>query len=325
MRAEALTSISENYESLQATWEAAKQATKDTEMKARIIGVASQMEKFDYFGVELGRKCLNMVDNLSRSLQKTTMSACEGQEVVKRTIQSLQSIRSGEQFDLFWKYVQNKCSRVDISSPKLPCRERPPPRFETGKAVPEYPKTVEDYFRSIYFEVIDLLMGTIENRFKQKGYQMLQKVEKLLTEKHPGIDKIQEITEFYDNDFHPDRLQAQLVSLHVNESIDSDLQSILSLLRSLNQTEREYYCEVVKLVKLILVMPATNALSERSFSALRRIKTWLRNGISQVRLNHCMTFHVHKIKTDSIVIEEIGNEFINRNNSRKHIFGQYVM
>ena len=27
---------------------------------------------------------------------------------------------------------------------------------------------------------------------------------------------------------------------------------------------------------LILVMPATNAVSERSFSALRRVKTWLR-------------------------------------------------
>ena len=66
VRAEALTSISENYQALQSTWEAAKQATKDTEMRAWIIGVASQMEKFDFFfGVELGRKCLSMVDNLS--------------------------------------------------------------------------------------------------------------------------------------------------------------------------------------------------------------------------------------------------------------------
>lgn len=49
VRAEALTSISENYQALQSTWEAAKQATKDSEMRARITGVASQMERFDYF------------------------------------------------------------------------------------------------------------------------------------------------------------------------------------------------------------------------------------------------------------------------------------
>ena len=102
VRAEALTSISENYQALQSTWEAAKQATKDSEMRARITGVASQMERFDYFfGVELGRKCLSMVDNLSQALQSATMSACEGQGIVRRTVQSLQSIRNDENFDLF--------------------------------------------------------------------------------------------------------------------------------------------------------------------------------------------------------------------------------
>ena len=65
VRAEALTSVSENYGALQSTWKVARQATKDAEMRARIIGVASQMEKFEYFfGVELGRKCLNVFDNL---------------------------------------------------------------------------------------------------------------------------------------------------------------------------------------------------------------------------------------------------------------------
>ena len=55
VRAEAFTSISENHQALQSTWQAAKQATKDTEMKARITGVAAQMEKFEYlFGIELG-------------------------------------------------------------------------------------------------------------------------------------------------------------------------------------------------------------------------------------------------------------------------------
>lgn len=96
VQAEALASISENYQALQATWDAAKQATKDTEMRARTVGVASQMEKFDFFGMELGRKCLSMVDNLSRSLQATRMSACEGQSIVKKTVQSLQLIGSDE-------------------------------------------------------------------------------------------------------------------------------------------------------------------------------------------------------------------------------------
>jgi len=52
--------------------------------------------------------------------------------------------------------------------------------------------------------------------------------------------------------------------------------------------------EVVKLLTLILVMPATNAVSERSASALRRVKTILRSTMQQDRLNHFMVLHVHK-------------------------------
>ena len=49
VQAEALTFIAENYQALQLTWDAAKEAMKDTEMSARIGGVAAQMEKFDFF------------------------------------------------------------------------------------------------------------------------------------------------------------------------------------------------------------------------------------------------------------------------------------
>lgn len=66
VRAEALTFTSENHQALQSIWEVAKQAIKDREMRTSITGVASQIERFDYFfHVELGRKCLSMADNLS--------------------------------------------------------------------------------------------------------------------------------------------------------------------------------------------------------------------------------------------------------------------
>ena len=76
VKAESMASISENYKALQVTWDEAKQATKETDMRIRIIGIAAQMEKFEYlFGLELGRKCFSIVDNLSRSLQASTMRA----------------------------------------------------------------------------------------------------------------------------------------------------------------------------------------------------------------------------------------------------------
>ena len=116
-----MASISENYKALQMTWDEAKQATKETEKKIQIMGIAAQMEIFKYFfGLELGRKCFSIVDNLSRSLQRSTMSAREGQDTVKLSVKTLQSMRSEEQFNLFWKYVEVRSSKVDISTPALP-------------------------------------------------------------------------------------------------------------------------------------------------------------------------------------------------------------
>ena len=47
-------------------------------------------------------------------------------------------------------------------------------------------------------------------------------------------------------------------------------------------------------------MPATNAVSERSASALRRIKTYLRTSMTQLRMNNLMVLHVHKENLDKL-------------------------
>ena len=168
VRAEALASISENYPStaVDVGCYQRQQQQRDTEMKARIGGVAAQMEKFNFFcGVELGRKILNMADNLLRTLQTSALSACEGQSVVKMTLQSLQSIQSDECFDMFWEYIELRRSLVDVSSPTLPRRRKTPRRFEIGEATPEHPSSVQDHYQRIYFESIDLAIATIRDRF----------------------------------------------------------------------------------------------------------------------------------------------------------------
>ncbi|KAI6656107.1 Zinc finger MYM-type protein 1-like [Oopsacas minuta] len=322
VRAEALASIAENYHALQLTWDVAKDATRDTEMRARIGGVAAQMEKFDFFyGISLGRKLLNIVDNLSRSMQAKNISACDGQRLVDMTHKTLQSMRTDECFGLFWGYLECRRSSVDVSSPTLPRR------FEKGDCAPEYPTTVQDNYRRIYLEAIELIVTTTTNRFQQKGFKMMQKLETVLTSvQQPQLSEgIKDVVEFYCPDFnHPDCLLTQLNILHTStDNPMTDLESIVTHLKSLGIAERVFFSEVIKAVKIILVMPATNAVSERSFSALRRLKTWLRTTTTQSRLNWCMLLHVHKEKTDALQMISVGNEFISRNDSRVQLFGKF--
>ena len=69
------------------------------------------------------------------------------------------------------------------------------------------------------------------------------------------------------------------------------------------------------------MMPATNAESERSFSAVRHIKTYLRSTMTQQRLNHLMLMHVHKTYTNGLNLVDVANNFIAGSDHRKHVFG----
>ena len=87
-------------------------------MRVRIIGVASQKEKFDFFfGVELGRRCLSTVEKCFTIASSSNVCRSRNCE---ETVQSLQSIERDENFDLLWKYLEHRCSEIDLSTPTLP-------------------------------------------------------------------------------------------------------------------------------------------------------------------------------------------------------------
>ena len=105
------------------------------------------------------------------------------------------------------------------------------------------------------------------------------------------------------------------------EGKNTSIKDILKYLKNISSAQRTLLSEIGIIVKLIFVMPATNAVSERSFSALRRVKTYLRSTMKQTRLNHLMILHVHKEKTGSLNLHDIGNEFERCSEHRLSVFG----
>jgi hypothetical protein len=84
---------------------------------------------------------------------------------------------------------------------------------------------------------------------------------------------------------------------------------------------RAMFPNVESLVRLLLVNPASSATAERSFSALRRLKTYLRASCGHLRLNNLAICHVHKEILDTIDISSLMNEFVLANDKRATVFG----
>ena len=99
------------------------------------------------------------------------------------------------------------------------------------------------------------------------------------------------------------------------------LTDIFTFFRSCTPGQLGLISQVSKLAMLFPVMPATNATSEQSFSALRRIKTYFHATMTQQRLNHLTILHVHKNLTDDLDLVAVANYFIDGSGHRKHYFG----
>ena len=106
---------------------------------------------------------------------------------------------------------------------------------------------------------------------------MYQKLEQLLITRDQLENDTDEVLKFYGSDFAIDALLAQLHLLHTNYPLEGNISvhDIIKIVKDMSAAEKAIFVEVLKLVRLLLVIPATNAISERLFSAMRRIKTYL--------------------------------------------------
>lgn len=331
VRADALKSIIENYQVLQETWDESLEAVKDSEMRARLIGVSAQMNTFNYyFGAVVAEMILSHSDNLSRTLQKADISAAAGQDVAELTVKTLSSLRSEDKFDLFWEKLQLLTKDLDIGEPQLPRRRKTPRRYEIGSAEGEFAASPKTHYRQIYYEGLDLIVNCIKNRFDQPGFKVYRNLQELLLKASTNTNYQEEydyVTKFYADDFDPVALKTQLelysTLFTASKNSVPTIQDVFSSMRDLSAAQKSLLSEVCTLTKLVLVMPATNAVSERSFSALRYVKTYLRSTMSQKRLNHLMILYIHKNLTDGLNLVQVANEFVSASEHRLTVFGTF--
>ena len=195
-------------------------------------------------------------------------------------------------------------------------------------------KSPEEYFRTQYFEIIDRMINGLEDRFDQTTFQYLMSIEQLIIDAANGempLDVCNELKEALRGDIEIDQLVKELNMLSsVVKSADpgikrvTSLRTIMNIFRSQPHLDlRKVYCNLHALMKMYLTVPLSNASAERSFSALRRIKNYLRNRLTQEHLNHYMMLNVHKHLTEIIDLNIVAKTFVSSNERRLNFFGKF--
>ena len=328
VRTVAMQAILANYETLQATMEAASHGTDDCSRRA--AGVMVIMDKFSiYFGLKLSVLIFSMIEQLSVTLQGVSTTVNDCYSAVELCIRALERIRTDEKFRSFFRGVREEANDK-CDPPVLPRRRRLPRRIDDG-APPHVFSDVEDLYRKEYFEAIDCVKGELERRFHQNNFLFVRDTEAMLISSANAkpYSLSDRFVEIYgkDIDMHKLSLQLQLLPDAIKASATKikEVTKIQTICDVLNEQPgiKMMLTEIHKLLRIYCTIPVTTASAERSFSALKRIKTYLRNSMTQQRLNHCMLLHVHRVQTDSLNLLNVAKEFVKRNERRIAFFGDF--
>ena len=132
---------------------------------------------------------------------------------------------------------------------------------------------------------------------------------------------------FYHDDFNNDILRVQLRILPAvigqGKGSVNTFYDIRIHVKQLKSSIRNLISEVVKMIKLYIVMPTTNAVSDRSFSAMRRLYTYLRINMGYSHLNNAMVLHIHKARLDEVSMVDVANYFVFESDHRKTLLGRF--
>ncbi|XP_062521025.1 zinc finger MYM-type protein 1-like [Corticium candelabrum] len=237
---------------------------------------------------------LGLISHLSQYLQGENVDLQAAKRSADSVIATLQSFRTNESFENFWQSSEKESKAKNLAPPALLRARRPSHRIDERSTTQYQPLSPKERYRQAYYELLDIMVSDLTRRFCSKDYRVFCGIEKLLSESvslsAPDQSLVSEILHFYTGDFDNTQFTSEIrvfynySKLHFSKDVveTGNIGALARQFVSLRCTE--LFPQVFKLFKLFLCIPATSSTAERSFSALRRLKSWLRTRMADERL-----------------------------------------
>ena len=210
----------------------------------------------------LFRLIFREIDSLYSILQTQTMNIPFCIKRIEDCAIFLDSKRSD--FDTFYLSFVDKCKIIDV--------DLVPSRTQSN-----------DSLRFLYFEVFDNIKEHLKRRYQDIHHlDFFRLLDGTIFRDSFDSDLFNKLRALYPTKF--DRLKSDLIGLYnTSEFHDKSICELFSFFHKIGIMDA--LPEVYKLLSLCMTIPATSVHVERSFSALKRVKSFSRNRTSSERLS----------------------------------------
>ena len=226
-------------------WYWSLQNLSEIEMKSRIRGVCTYMERFSYlFGCFVEKEVLSLTNHLSQCLQRSSLLAAEGQEITKHVVTGLVEKKNDECFDLLWNHVMKKKVSMRLLQSLL-CPEKGKFHHDTISNGNEYfhgnPKL---FYLQHYFDVVDSVAGKIKEQFDQPSYSIYIKLQNIILKASCCQDfrsELNSLEDLYKSEFNFFALKPQLELFPKFVIGKLEFSDTISLMKNLSTESVHYF------------------------------------------------------------------------------------
>ncbi|KAL6655967.1 hypothetical protein ACP70R_006793 [Stipagrostis hirtigluma subsp. patula] len=291
--------------------------------RAKAAGAVKLMMSFDFvFILHVMKELMGITDLLCKKLQLKSQDIVNAMDDVATTKKLIQKLRDHGWSSLI-SDVTLFCKKQGIVVPDLNAFYAD---FIRSRADNE--TTVEHHYRYDIFTVaVDQQLHELNCRFSEQATELLMLCASLDPKNSFSSLNIDDVcllaSKFYPADFSEQeranlRLQLQHYELAVPTNPKfQNLSSVANLCRRLVETGKaNEYSLIDRLIRLVLTLPVSTATSERAFSAMKLVKTRLRNKMGDGFLRDCLIIYIEKEIAIEFTTETLIDDFAELKNRK---------
>jgi hypothetical protein len=255
---------------------------------------------------------LSLTLPLSAILQSISMDMASALASVQDILTVLQSRRADmSQYSAVYTAAESVMAELDISvtTPRSVKKQQNRPN-------PPASSPHEYYWRALYIPLLESVIADLQSRFSGDTINILQELSNLIPAKVVTIDDSRAVAKSLLQKY------GDLLNLPSSSAGELQLGGEIDLWRSkwiregahcrppvtasdaLIVCDSKLYPATNCLLHLLLTLPVSVATAERSFSTLRRLKTWLRSRMTEQRLTGLALMNIHRehsVSVDAVI------------------------
>lgn len=289
---------------------------QDSECASNAHSLQKEMGKWPFLvSVIVWHNVLYHINKVSKMLQSPKVSVEVMRREITAVIEFLKEYRENG-FTSAKTDAREIAERIDVEMAWPETRQRKKKRQFEYEGREETVSTAEEvYRREVFLHMIDTTLVTVRERFSHMEavfelYGFLYSTDLMRNAMHDGkeLDECCHRLERKMNDVDAEDLKQEII--HAVTAFPPHVTSPFQMLDYVyKENILDTYPNLTIALRLLLSLPVTVASGERSFSSLKRLKTYLRSTMSQDRLSALAVISIEHDITKTLDIDSVITKF----------------